>query len=170
MSHLGRPAKKLKADGSIDREKYSLRQIISTVHELLGQSIHFVADTIGDEVKEAASKLQDGEVLLLENTRFYKEEKKGDEAFAKELASLANIYINDAFGAAHREHASTATVAKFFPENQKAFGFLMRQELESARRLITSPEKPYIAIIGGAKVSDKIMLFCLLYTSPSPRD
>lgn len=158
MSHLGRPEKKLKEDGSINREKFSLRHLVPTISKIIGQPIHFVEDTIGEEVKAAVAALQEGEVLLLENTRFYKEEKKGDEAFAKELASLANFYINDAFGAAHREHASTATVAKFFSPNHKAFGFLMRKELECAQRLIEIPEKPYVAIIGGAKVSDKILL------------
>ena len=158
MSHLGRPEKKLKEDGTMDRERFSLRHIVSTIHQLLGKPVQFVDDTIGDKVKEALATLESGAVLLLENTRFYKEEKKGDENFAKSLASLADIYINDAFGAAHREPASTATVAKFFPENRKAFGFLMRKELESAQRLISAAEKPYIAIIGGAKVSDKILL------------
>jgi phosphoglycerate kinase len=158
MSHLGRPEKKLNEDGTMDRERFSLRHIVPTINHLLGKPVQFVEDTIGAQVKQAVAALQNGDVLLLENTRFYKEEKKGDENFAKELASLADIYINDAFGAAHRAHASTATVAKFFPENRKAFGLLMRKELESAKRLIENPEKPYIAIIGGAKVSDKILL------------
>lgn len=158
MSHLGRPEKKLKADGSVDREKFTMRHTVSTLSTLLGKPVFFVDDTIGEKVKAAAASLKSGEVLLLENTRFYKEESKGDEAFAKELAVLGDIYINDAFGAAHREHASTATIARFFKEDSKAFGFLMRAELESASRLQENPQRPYVAIIGGAKVSDKILL------------
>ena len=158
MSHLGRPEKKLKADGSLDREKFTMRHTVSTLSTLLGKPVIFVDDTIGEKVKVAAAALKSGEVLLLENTRFYKEESKGDEAFAKELAALGDIYINDAFGAAHREHASTATIARFFKEDSKAFGFLMRAELESAARLQENPQRPYVAIIGGAKVSDKILL------------
>ena len=158
ISHLGRPEKKLKADGSLDREKFTMRHTVSTLSTLLGKPVIFVDDTIGEKVKVAAAALKSGEVLLLENTRFYKEESKGDEAFAKELAALGDIYINDAFGAAHREHASTATIARFFKEDSKAFGFLMRAELESAARLQENPQRPYVAIIGGAKVSDKILL------------
>jgi phosphoglycerate kinase len=158
MSHLGRPEKKLKADGSLDREKFTMMHTVSTLSKLLGKPVNFVDDTIGEKVKAAAAALKSGEVLLLENTRFYKEESKGDEAFAKELAALGDIYINDAFGAAHREHASTATIARFFKEDSKAFGFLMRAELESAARLQENPQRPYVAIIGGAKVSDKILL------------
>ena len=158
MSHLGRPEKKLKADGSLDRERFTMRHTVSTLSTLLGKAVIFVDDTIGEKVKAAAASLKSGEVLLLENTRFYKEESKGDEAFAKELAALGDIYINDAFGAAHREHASTATIARFFKEDSKAFGFLMRAELESAARLQENPQRPYVAIIGGAKVSDKILL------------
>jgi phosphoglycerate kinase len=158
MSHLGRPEKKLKTDGSLDREKFTMMHTVSTLSKLLGKPVNFVDDTIGEKVKAAAAALKSGEVLLLENTRFYKEESKGDEAFAKELAALGDIYINDAFGAAHREHASTATIARFFKEDSKAFGFLMRAELESAARLQENPQRPYVAIIGGAKVSDKILL------------
>ncbi len=158
MSHLGRPEKKLKADGSIDREKFTMKHTVSTLSRLLEKELKFVDDTIGTKVKNAVSDLKAGEILVLENTRFYKEESKGDEAFARELASYGDIYINDAFGAAHREHASTATVARFFDDNSRAFGFLMRAELESAAKLLHNPQKPYVAIIGGAKVSDKILL------------
>jgi phosphoglycerate kinase len=158
MSHLGRPEKKLKEDGSVDKEKFTLRHIVPTLSALLGQTVHFVDDTIGTKVEAAAAALKDGEVLLLENTRFYKEETKGNEDFARSLAAFGDVYINDAFGAAHREHASTATVAKFFANDKKAFGFLMRTELESASKLLTAPQRPYIAILGGAKVSDKILL------------
>jgi phosphoglycerate kinase len=158
MSHLGRPEKKLKVDGSIDREKFTLRHTVSTLSRLLEKEVKFVEDTIGTKVKSAIADLKTGEILVLENTRFYKEESKGDESFAKELASFGDIYVNDAFGAAHREHASTATVARFFSDETRAFGFLMRSELESAGKLLKNPEKPYVAIIGGAKVSDKILL------------
>jgi phosphoglycerate kinase len=158
MSHLGRPEKKLKDDGSIDREKFSMKHTIATLSDLLGKKVDFIDDTIGDKVKNAVKKLNSGDVLVLENTRFYKEETKGDEEFAKELASLGDIYINDAFGAAHREHASTATIAKYFSDDAKAFGFLMRAELESSSKLRSNPERPYVAILGGAKVSDKILL------------
>lgn len=158
MSHLGRPEKKLKEDGSIDREKFTLKHIIKVLSKLLSKEIKFIDDTVGDRVEVAVSGLSSGEVLLLENTRFYKEETKGNEEFAQKLARLGDIYINDAFGAAHRAHASTAIVAKYFDDDQKAFGFLMRNEVESASKLLKNPDRPYIAIIGGAKVSDKILL------------
>ena len=154
MSHLGRPEKKLKEDGSIDREKFTLKHIIAVLSKLLSKEIKFIDDTVGDRVEVAVSGLSSGEVLLLENTRFYKEETKGNEEFAQKLARLGDIYINDAFGAAHRAHASTAIVAKYFDDDQKAFGFLMRNEVESASKLLKNPDRPYIAIIGGAKVSD----------------
>ena len=158
LSHPGRPEKKLKADGTVDREKFTLRHTLSTLSKLINKEVLFVDDTIGEKVENAVAALKSGEILVLENTRFYKEESKGDEAFAKKLASLGDIYVNDAFGAAHREHASTATVARFFADNARAFGFLMRAELESASKLLDNPQRPYVAIIGGAKVSDKILL------------
>jgi len=158
MSHLGRPEKKLKADGTVDREKFTLNHVVSTLSKLLEKTVSFVNDTIGPIVKSAVAEIKPGDILVLENTRFYKEESNGDEAFAKELASFADVYINDAFGAAHREHASTATVARFFADDSRAYGFLMRSELESAGKLLNNPQKPYVAIIGGAKVSDKILL------------
>lgn len=158
MSHLGRPLKKVKADGSIDRERFSLKNIVNHLSELLQQTVFFVEDTVGPKVEEAVAALKSGEVLLVENTRFYKAEKQGDRDFAAAMAKLADVYVNDAFGAAHRAHASTATVASFFPENQKAFGFLMRNELEKAGVLLQAAARPYVAIVGGAKVSDKILL------------
>lgn len=158
MSHLGRPEKKLKEDGSVDKEKFTLRHLVRKLAEITGVNVYFVEDTIGPKVEEAVNQLKNGEILLLENTRFHKEETKGNEEFAKSLAALGDIYINDAFGAAHRAHASTATVAKFFTDENKAFGFLMRSELENASKLMKSPKHPYVAIIGGAKVSDKILL------------
>ena len=158
MSHLGRPEKKLKEDGTIDREKFSLKHIIPVLSELLSKEVNFIDDTVGDRVEEAVKKLLEGEILLLENTRFYKEETKGNEEFAQKLSRLGDVFVNDAFGAAHRAHASTAIVANYFEEDNKAFGFLMRNEVESASKLLNNPDRPYIAIIGGAKVSDKILL------------
>lgn len=158
MSHLGRPQKKLKEDGSIDRARFSLKHIVAHLSKCVGQEVKFVADTIGSEVEQAAANLQAGEVLLLENTRFYKEEKKGDEAFSQALSKLADVYVNDAFGTAHRAHASTCTVAQYFDQNKKGFGFLIRKELEEAKKLNENPARPFTAIVGGAKVSDKIVL------------
>ncbi len=159
MSHLGRPQKKKKADGTIDKEKFTLKHMVQHLSDLLKNTpVHFVADTIGEEVKKAATNLAFGEILVLENTRFYPEEKKGDKDFAAQLADLASIYINDAFGTAHRAHASTATVASFFDKEHKAFGFLIQKELEAAAKLTDNPARPFTAIVGGAKVSDKILL------------
>lgn len=158
MSHLGRPMKKLKEDGSIDVERFTLNHIVAHLSSLLDRPVQFSSDTIGGNAKEMADKLQPGEVLVLENTRFHKGEKKGDETFAKGLADLADMYINDAFGTAHRAHASTTTVAQFFGTDAKSFGFLMQKEIENANKVLQGAEKPFTAIIGGAKVSDKILL------------
>lgn len=163
LSHLGRPQKKLTADNEVDRERFSLQPAVKRLQVLLAQDVRFVKQTVGTEVDQAVGKLKNGEVLVLENTRFYEEEKKGDIDFAKALAALADVYVNDAFGTAHRAHASTTTVAQFFDEDAKAFGFLMRRELEQAAQLVENPQSPYVAIIGGAKVSDKILLLeCLV--------
>lgn len=158
ISHLGRPQKKKLDDGSVDKEKFSLRPIVSALEDHVGCVVKFVPDTIGDEAAAAVAALEPGEILLLENTRFYAGEEKGDEDLAKQLSALGNIYVNDAFGAAHREHASTATVAQFFATDKKAFGMLMEAELDGASRLLNSPAKPVTAIVGGAKVSDKMLL------------
>ena len=158
MSHLGRPQKKPKEDGSIDRERFTLRHTVARLSELLGQSVDFVEDTVGTVVEMAIAKLDKGAVLILENTRFYKEEKKGDRAFAQQLAKLADVYVNDAFGTAHRAHASTCTVAQFFDNEHRGFGFLIKRELENAAKLTHNPARPFTAIVGGAKVSDKILL------------
>ena len=158
MSHLGRPQKKKLEDGSIDREKFSLAAVVSKLEDHVGCQVQFVADTIGEEAQAAAAALEPGQILLLENTRFYAGESKGDEDLAKGMAALADVYINDAFGAAHREHASTATVAKFFDAQHKAFGLLIESELAGAEKLLNSPAQPVTAIVGGAKVSDKILL------------
>ena len=158
MSHLGRPLKKLKEDGSINREKFTLKNIKSRLAELLQKEVQFVADTVGPDVQSQSSNLKSGEVLLLENTRFYKEESKGDTIFAKQLSELADIYVNDAFGTAHRAHASTTTVANYFGGGKKCFGYLMQSEIKNAERVLGSPDQPFVAILGGAKVSDKILL------------
>lgn len=158
MSHLGRPQKKTKEDGSIDKERFTLKHTVACLAGLLGKPVHFAEDTVGAVAEQAVAKLAMGEVLVLENTRFYKEEKKGDVAFAKQLANLADVYINDAFGTAHRAHASTCTVAQFFDAAHRGFGFLIKKELDSAQKLTNNPARPFTAIVGGAKVSDKILL------------
>ena len=153
MSHLGRPK-----EGPT--EKYSLKHLVKHLHELLGGNakVFFADDCIGEQAKLTASMLKGGEVLLLENLRFYKEEEKGDEAFAEKLSKLGDVYVNDAFGTAHRAHASTAVIAKFFPVDKRMFGLLMEGEVVSAEKVLHSAEKPFCAIIGGAKVSDKILI------------
>jgi len=150
MSHLGRPK-----DGPT--EKYSLKHVVDHLSKLLNKPVLFASDCIGAIAKEAADKLKAGEVLLLENLRFHKEEEKGDVDFAKQLSQLATFYVNDAFGTAHRAHASTAVIAQFFP-NKKCFGYVMSGELASINKVLTSAEKPFTAIMGGAKVSDKILI------------
>lgn len=150
MSHLGRPK-----EGPAD--KYSLKHVLPKLNELLGIEVKFAADCIGDAATGAAQGLQAGEVLLLENLRFHKEEEKGDEAFAEQLSKLGDYYVNDAFGTAHRAHASTTIVANFFGDD-KCFGKLMAAEVASLERVLTRAEKPFTAIVGGAKVSDKILI------------
>ena len=150
MSHLGRPK-----DGPA--EKYSLKHLVRHLAILLNRDVQFADDCIGESAISKAKELKSGEVLLLENLRFYKEEEKGDEAFAEKLAALGDVYVNDAFGTAHRAHASTAIIAKFFPA-AKYFGYLMAGELANAEKILNHAEKPFTAIMGGAKVSDKILL------------
>ncbi|RYF99565.1 MAG: phosphoglycerate kinase, partial [Chitinophagaceae bacterium] len=150
MSHLGRPK-----EGPTD--KYSLKHIVADLSRMLSLTVKFADDCIGEDAVNKAGNLYPGEVLLLENLRFYKEEEKGDVAFAEKLSKLAEVYVNDAFGAAHRAHASTTTIAQFFPEN-KFFGYLMAEEVKNAEKIINDAEKPFTAIMGGAKVSDKILL------------
>ncbi len=149
MSHLGRPK-------GGPEEKYSLKHTLATVQSLVDRPVQFVTDCIGAEAESKAAALKPGEVLLLENLRFYKEEEKGDEAFAKKLASLGDVYVNDAFGTAHRAHASTTIAAKFFTD--KCAGYVMAAELENARKVLDHAEKPFTAIMGGAKISDKILI------------
>lgn len=158
MSHLGRPLKKLLPDGKIDVRSFSLKNILSRLSDLLGVEVFFSSDCVGEEAILKAAALKPGQVLLLENTRFHPEEEKGEEHFSRQLADLGEIYINDAFGTAHRAHASTCIIAKYFAKGNKAFGFLMERELLNAKRLLDNPERPYTAIVGGAKVSDKILL------------
>jgi phosphoglycerate kinase len=149
MSHLGRPK-----DGP--EEKYSLKHTIKTTEKLLGKPVQFANDCIGDEAKTKAANLKPGEVLLLENLRFYREEEKGDVAFAEKLSKLGDLYINDAFGTAHRAHASTTIVAQFFKE--KGAGYVMAAELDNAKKVMENAARPFVAIMGGAKISDKILI------------
>lgn len=149
MSHLGRPK-------GGPEDKYSLKHIVSAVEAALGQKIGFASDCIGEEAIQKAAQLGAGEVLMLENLRFYKEEEKGDVAFAARLAQLGDVYVNDAFGTAHRAHASTAVIAANF--SQKVAGYLMESELTNADKVLGNPDRPYTAIMGGAKIADKILI------------
>lgn len=147
MSHLGRPKGK--------EEKYSLKHIVKTTSEVLGVPVIFASDCIGEIAQNASANLKPGQVLLIENLRFYPEEEAGNVDFAKELASLGDIYVNDAFGTAHRAHASTTIIAQFFP-NHKCFGLLLAKEIESLNRVLNNSVKPVTAVLGGSKVSSKI--------------
>lgn len=147
MSHLGRPKGV--------QDEFSLKHIIPKIEDILGVEVKFASNCVGAEAEEKAAALQPGEILLLENLRFHEEEKQGDKAFAEQLSKLGDIYINDAFGTAHRAHASTTIVAEFFPEN-KCFGSLLAKEIESIKKVMDDGEKPVLAVLGGAKVSSKI--------------
>ena len=149
MSHLGRPK-----DGP--EEKYSLKHLVPALSERFGREVKFAADCIGEETENLAATLQAGDILLLENLRFHKEEKAGDKDFAAKLAKLGDIYVNDAFGTAHRAHASTSVIAQFFTE--KACGYVMKAELENAKKVLSEAKRPFTAIMGGAKISDKILI------------
>jgi len=149
MSHLGRP-------NGVE-EKFSLKNIVSKVSEIIGVQVQFSENCIGEKAEQAVAELENGEILLLENLRFHKEEKAGDNEFAKELSKLGDIYVNDAFGTAHRAHASTAVLAKYFPIN-KCYGLLLASEIKNIHKVLTDSEKPVTAIIGGAKVSSKITI------------
>ena len=149
MSHLGRPK-----DGPED--KYSLKHTLKTVETLLGRPVKFATDCIGDDAYALSATLKPGEILVLENLRFYKEEEKGDLAFAEKLSKHGDVYVNDAFGTAHRAHASTTIVAQFF--NDKCAGFVMAAELDNAKKVLGNAEKPFVAIMGGAKISDKLLI------------
>lgn len=150
MSHLGRPK-----DGP--EEKFSLKHIVPHLSKLLNTPVSFAPDCIGAEAKSMSKNLKPGEVLLLENLRFYKQETAGTESFAQELASLGDVFVNDAFGTAHRAHASTTIIAKFFP-NDKVFGYVMANEIANINKVLNKSEKPFTAIMGGAKVSGKILI------------
>lgn len=150
MSHLGRPK-------NGPEEKFSLRHLVPRLEQEFGANVKFASDCVGPEAAQFAHDLQPGEILLLENLRFHKAEEKGDPDFAKELATLGDVYVNDAFGTAHREHASTAVVARYFPQD-KMMGYVMQAELDNARRVLENAERPYTAIMGGAKISDKILI------------
>ncbi|MEM1216290.1 MAG: phosphoglycerate kinase [Bacteroidota bacterium] len=165
MSHLGRPQKKKKEDGSIDVDKFTLRHIVAQLSSVLGVDVQFCSETVGEKAQKMAAALQAGEVLLLENTRFHPGESKGEEELAKAMAALGDVYINDAFGTAHRAHASTAVVAKFFPPEAKSLGLLVEKEVESADKVLHDAQRPFTAIVGGAKVSDKILLLDQLLDS-----
>lgn len=151
MSHLGRPK-----EGPTN--KYSLKHIIAEVSKHLGTPVSFADDCISDEAFAKSSALKNGEVLLLENLRFYKEEEKGNEEFAQKLSKHGNVYVNDAFGTAHRAHASTSVMAKFFGNDAKCFGYVMAGEVASINKVLNEAQKPFTAIVGGAKVSDKILI------------
>ncbi|MBC5992441.1 phosphoglycerate kinase [Pontibacter cellulosilyticus] len=150
MSHLGRPK-------NGPEEKYSLRHLVDRLADEFDTIVRFSPDAIGPEAQQMAAELKPREILLLENLRFHKEEEKGDPRFAEELAKLGDVYVNDAFGTAHREHASTAVIARYFPKD-KVMGYVMQAELDNASRVLDNAERPFTAIMGGAKISDKIMI------------
>ncbi|MDX5346808.1 MAG: phosphoglycerate kinase, partial [Hymenobacteraceae bacterium] len=150
MSHLGRPK-------TGPEEKYSLSHLVNRLSDEFNTTVKFASDCVGDEAVEMARDLKPGEILLLENLRFYKEEEKGNPEFAQKLARLGDVYVNDAFGTAHRAHASTAIIAQYFP-NDKVCGYVMQAELDNAQRVLANAERPFTAIVGGAKISDKILI------------
>ena len=148
MSHLGRPKNGFE-------EKFSLKHTVKHLTSLLNKTVLFSSDCIGENTLSDIAKMENGDILVLENLRFYSEEKRGDKEFAKKLANLADVYVNDAFGTAHRAHASTAIIAEYFP-NDKYFGFLLSGEVNSLEKALSTPKRPFTAIIGGAKITDKI--------------
>ena len=149
MSHLGRPKGV--------QEEFSLKHIVSKVEDIIGVETQFVNNCVGEDVEQAVANLEPGKILILENLRFHEEETKGDKNFAEQLSKLGDIYVNDAFGTAHRAHASTTVVAQFFKEN-KCFGYLLEQEIKSIEKVMKTGEKPVLAVLGGAKVSSKITI------------
>lgn len=158
VSHWGRPLKEMAKDETKKIEDFTLNRIVKHLSDLVGKDVLFVADFMSEEGKNSIENLQNGEIALLENIRFHKGEEKGDEDLAKALAELVDVYVNDAFGTAHRAHASTAIVAKYFSSENKMFGYLMNGEVSAAKKVLEEAEKPFTAIIGGAKVSDKILI------------
>lgn len=158
MSHLGRPLKKRKEDGSVDTNKFTLKHIVPTLSKLINQAIKFADNCIGEEANTTSKNLQPGEIVLLENTRFHAGEEEGDMDFARQLAQHGDVFVSDAFGSAHRAHASTTQVASFFSPPNKMFGYLMEAEVRNAEKVLHEAKAPFTAIIGGAKVSDKILI------------
>ncbi len=158
MSHLGRPHKDIEKKPEKTLADFTLKPIAIHLSELLDQDVQFAADSVGDDAVEKAKSLKPGEILLLENLRYYREEEKGDAGFAEKLSKLGDVYVNDAFGTAHRAHASTAIIANYFPGDKKMFGLLMEAEIAAAENVLKNAKKPFTAIIGGAKVSDKILI------------
>jgi phosphoglycerate kinase len=158
MSHWGRPIKDMEKKPELTKADFSLQRIVNHLSELLGTTVLFAEDCMGQDAKDKATQLQPGQVLLLENLRYYKEEEKGDTAFAETLSKMGDVYVNDAFGTAHRAHASTAVIAQYFNADQKMFGLLMEGEVKAGEKVLKQSEKPFVAIIGGAKVSDKIVI------------
>lgn len=158
MSHWGRPIKDMAKNPALSLADFSLSRIVDHLASLLGVPVLFAADAIGEDAKNKAQSLLPGQVLLLENLRNHKEEEKGDKAFAQQLATYGDIYVNDAFGTAHRAHASTAVIAENFEQGNKMFGLLMNGEVAAAQKVLHGAQKPFTAIIGGAKVSDKILI------------
>lgn len=158
MSHWGRPIKDMEKKPELTKADFSLSRIVNRLSELLGKPVQFAEDCIGEDAANKAKNLSAGEVLLLENLRYYKEEEKGNEAFAQQLASYGDVYINDAFGTAHRAHASTSVIAQYFSREKRMFGLLMEAEVLAAEKVLHKAERPFTAIVGGAKVSDKILI------------
>lgn len=158
MSHWGRPIKDMEKKPELTKADFSLSRIVPHLSALLGTEVLFAEDCLGEDAEAKANALQAGQVLLLENVRYYKEEEKGDAGFAAQLSKYGTVYVNDAFGTAHRAHASTAVIAQYFQPEQKMFGLLMEAEVNAAQKVLSQSEKPFTAIIGGAKVSDKILI------------
>ena len=158
MSHWGRPLKDIEKKPNLTLADFSLKPVVPYLSKILGVDVQFAEDCISDDATQKAKNLKPGQVLLLENLRYYKQEEKGDRDFAEKLSRLGDVYVNDAFGTAHRAHASTAVIAEFFPGDKKMFGLLMEGEVMAAEEVLHNNKKPFTAIIGGAKVSDKIMI------------
>ncbi len=158
MSHWGRPLKDIEKKPNLTLADFSLAPVAQYLSTLLAQEVQFINDCLSTEAQEQTANLKMGQIILLENVRYYKEEEKGDVNFAKQLASYGDVYVNDAFGTVHRAHASTAIIAQFFDKTKKTFGYLMEQEVQAANQVMHNAEAPFTAIIGGAKVSDKILI------------
>ena len=158
MSHWGRPLKDIEKKPNLTLADFSLKPVVPYLSKLLSMEVQFSDDCISDDAMQKAKNLKPGQVLLLENLRYYKQEEKGDKDFAEKLSKLGDVYINDAFGTAHRAHASTSVIAQFFPGDKKTFGYLMENEVIAAEEVLHNNKKPFTAIIGGAKVSDKILI------------